>query len=135
MSNGCPILVFCIVIALLLLFEFTDIVVVFVLSLPNPVLTIIPFASLSSFATTFEEEIISQGAEPSPSIIASHFRSAERIDILMKNIPYQSLVLYIYRDETEQLMSAIRHLVVSRLCSISISSKLSSTKINDLHNV
>ena len=57
-----------------------------------------------------------KGAEPAPSIIVSHLYIDTSFINLVKNILHKSLVLFIYRDETNCLMSAIRHVMVSKAC-------------------
>jgi len=65
---------------------------------------------------TFEDVFMNKGAKPTPSIIASHIYHDTAFINLVKNIPHQSLVLYIFRDETDRLISAIKHVVVTWGC-------------------
>jgi len=65
----------------------------------------------------FEETFMNKGAKQAPSIIASHIANDIFFTNLVKNIPHTSLVLYIYRDETERLMSAIKQVVVTKACN------------------
>ncbi len=53
-----------------------------------------------------------------PSIISNHVYSDETIIDLVKNAPRQSLVLFIHRDETDWLLSAVRHVVQTWICQL-----------------
>jgi hypothetical protein len=51
-----------------------------------------------------------------PKIVASHIFSDQPIIDLMRYGGQNSVVFYMYRDETDRLLSAIRHVVKERLC-------------------
>ena len=53
-----------------------------------------------------------------PSIIASHLYIGDKplVD-LVQHSTRQTLIVYVHRDETERLLSGIRHVLTSRVCS------------------
>lgn len=52
-----------------------------------------------------------------PKIIASHlFNNSEALIDFIKYSGRKSLIIYLYREETDRLMSAIRYVVKDRLC-------------------
>ena len=71
---------------------------------------------LNNKQEALEDTFMKKGAEPAPSIISSHFYRDTTFINLVKNIPHQSLVLYIHRDETDRFMSAIKYVIVTRGC-------------------
>ena len=71
---------------------------------------------LNNKQEALEDTFMKKGAEPAPSIIVSHLYIDTSFINLVKNILHKSLVLFIYRDETNCLMSAIRHVMVSKAC-------------------
>ncbi len=52
-----------------------------------------------------------------PKITSSHLFSDEQMVSLIQNIPRQSLLLYIHRDEGDRVVSAIRHVLQTGVCT------------------
>jgi hypothetical protein len=54
-----------------------------------------------------------------PKIVASHLYVGDQplIDLIRHGAAKETLIIYIYRDETDRLMSAIKNVVKQRLCS------------------
>jgi hypothetical protein len=51
-----------------------------------------------------------------PKVVASHVSSENNLINLMKHTTDDTLMIFLYRNERDRLMSAIKHIVKSRMC-------------------
>lgn len=57
-----------------------------------------------------------QDVYETPKVIASHVKGNELVS-LIRQMTRNSLLIYIHREETDRVISAVRHIVDTRLCS------------------
>mmetsp|Transcript_12781 Transcript_12781/g.36085 ORF Transcript_12781/g.36085 Transcript_12781/m.36085 type:complete len:334 (+) Transcript_12781:177-1178(+) len=60
-------------------------------------------------------ELLTASFHP-PALIASHAGNKMTLQQLFKHATKQSLVIYLHREETSRLLSAIRHVLAKRVC-------------------
>lgn len=63
-----------------------------------------------------EMESVFQNHLELPSLLASHAMTKDMMCDLMQHATKDSLIIYSHREETDRLLSAIKHVLASRLC-------------------
>jgi len=63
------------------------------------------------------EELLGLYLEP-PSLITSHLYNEKTLHTLIKHATKQSLIIYLHREETSRVISAIAEVAESQMCSI-----------------
>ena len=52
-----------------------------------------------------------------PTVMASHLTHESTLSILMEQTTRQSLIIYMYREETDRFFSSLKQVVLTRICS------------------
>lgn len=72
---------------------------------------------VTGYGNVFKDLFDYENFEKSPIIIASHVNLPTQLIDLMRNVPGSSVLLYVHREETDRLASALKHVVRMRICA------------------